>query len=253
LNVARRLTIERRFRGPPDSVNGGYACGVTAGALGRHQVEATLLRPPPVERQLTIDVDDDVARLLDGEDVVAVARPSGAPIETPPPVTFGDAVAAAERLDVDAYRSEHEFPGCFVCGPDRQEGDGLRILSAPSDRPGMRVWPWIPEAGSFDDGVIDARLVWAVLDCPGGLAVMLSDDDVGPAVLGRLTARMHRRPERGERLVVAGWRGDRDGRKVQAGSAIWSESGDVIAAGRATWIELTDDQRRAFGGRSSPR
>jgi hypothetical protein len=82
---------------------------------------------------------------------------------------------------------------------------------------------------------------------------MLSDDDVGPAVLGRLTARMHRRPERGERLVVAGWRGDRDGRKVQAGSAIWSESGDVIAAGRATWIELTDDQRRAFGGRSSPR
>ena len=83
----------------------------------------------------------------------AVARPSGAPIETPPPVTFGDAVAAAERMDVDAYRSEHEFPGCFVCGPDRQEGDGLRILSAPFDRPGMRVWPWIPEAGAFDDGV----------------------------------------------------------------------------------------------------
>ena len=248
--MANRLVIERRFRGPPHSVNGGYACGVTAAPLGRRPIEATLLRPPPIERELSIDVNGDEARLLDGDKVVAVARPAIGDIDSPAPITFPVAIAAADAFDVDAYRSDHEFPECFVCGPDRADGDGLRILSAPSGRAGLHVWPWIPHASLFDDGKIDVALLWAVLDCPGGLAV-LADATCGPAVLGRLTATVLRRPEPEQRLVVAGWAGNRDGRKVQAGSAIWSESGEVLAAGRATWIELTAEQRRAFGGSSS--
>ena len=182
---------------------------------------------------------------------VALHRADGE-IDVPLAVAFPAAVAAAEAFDVGAYRSDHEFPECFVCGPDRAEGDGLRVFSAPCDRPGLHVWPWIPTASLFDDGEIDAALVWAALDCPGGLAV-LADDTLGPAVLGKLVGKVVRRPERGERLVVAGWAGDRDGRKVQAGSAVWSESGEVLAAGRATWIELTAEQRRAFGGAGSER
>jgi hypothetical protein len=248
--VANRLVIGRRFRGPPGSINGGYACGVVAAVLGRRPIEATLLLPPPIERQLSISVESDEARLRDGDAVVAVARPASGEIDVPPAVSLPAAIAAAEAFDIEAYRSHHEFPECFVCGPDRAPGDGLCILAAPSGRPGMLVWPWIPDASLFNGGEIDVALVWAVLDCPGGLAV-LADNAVGPAVLGRLTAEVRRRPVPGERLVVAGWAGDRGGRKVQAGSAIWSESGDVLAAGRAIWIELTEEQRRAFGGSSS--
>jgi hypothetical protein len=248
--MTERVVIHRRFRGPPRSVNGGYACGVTAAPLGRRSIEATLLRPPPIERELSLDVDVDEVRLRDGDTLIAVARPTDGEIDVPPAVTFPAAVAAAEAFDVGAYRSNHEFPDCFVCGPDRAEGDGLRVFSTPCDRPGLHVWPWIPTASLFDDGEIDAALVWAALDCPGGLAV-LADDALGPAVLGKLVGKVVRRPERGERLVVAGWAGDRDGRKVQAGSAVWSESGEVLAAGRATWIELTAEQRRAFGGAGS--
>jgi hypothetical protein len=245
--MTNRIVIGRRFRGPPRSVNGGYACGVAAAPLGRRLIEATLLRPPPIERELSLDTDGDEARLRDGDTLVAVARPATVEIDVPPAVPFQAAVAAAEAFDFVGYRSNHEFPECFVCGPDRAEGDGLRIHSAPSDRPGLHVWPWIPAASLFDDGEIDAALVWAALDCPGGLAV-LADDTVGPAVLGQLVGTVARRPEPGERLVVAGWAGERSGRKIQAGTAIWSETGEVLAAGRALWIELSADQRRAFGG-----
>jgi hypothetical protein len=243
----QRLDIPRRFRGPPGSVNGGYACGVVAAPLGDGPVESTLLRPPPLDRELSIEVTDGESRMLEGEQVVAVARPCQRfELEIPPAIDIATALAAAEAFDVDAYRSDHVFPECFVCGPDRAEGDGLRIFSAPAGPPGMRVWPWTPPAGLSADGVLGGPLVWAVLDCPGGLAVMLHDDAV-PAVLGRLTAVVHRRPVPGERHVVAGWRGGRDGRKVRAGSAIWSEAGELLAAGSAVWIELTEEQLVAFG------
>ena len=115
----------------------------------------------------------------------------------------------------------------------------------------MRIWPWIPHDSLFEHGALDVRVVWAALDCPGGLAGLLAGDDVPPAVLGRLTATVNRRPESGEPLVVAGWTGARQGRKTEAGTAIWSASGEVLAAGRATWIDLTPDQREAFAGTGS--
>ena len=242
------VVIERRFRGPPNSVNGGYACGVAAAALGDGTVEVTLHAPPPLERPLSIVVDGDEARILDDDATMAVARRSSSAIELPPPVAYATAREAAETFDVAAYRAVHEFPECFVCGPDRAEGDGLRILSAASGEARMRIWPWTPHENLFEHGALDARLLWAALDCPGGLAGLLAGDDLPPAVLGRLTATVNRRPQLGEPLVVAGWTGDRHGRKTQAGTAIWSASGEVLAAGQATWIDLTTEQRQAFGG-----
>ncbi|HET9547286.1 MAG TPA: hypothetical protein VFO97_05595 [Desertimonas sp.] len=243
-----QVVIERRFRGPPNSVNGGYACGVAASALGIGTIEVTLHAPPPLERPVSITVDGGEARLVDGHTTVAVARRSSVEIEVPPPVPYNTARSAADAFDVAAYRSVHEFPECFVCGPDRSEGDGLRILSAPSGDARMRIWPWIPHDSLFEHGALDVRLVWAALDCPGGLAGLLAGDDAPPAVLGRLTATVNRRPEPGEPLVVAGWTGARQGRKTEAGTAIWSASGEVLAAGRATWIDLTPGQREAFAG-----
>ena len=47
------MTIARRFRGPANSSNGGYVCGM----LARHisgAAEITLRAPPPLETELSV-------------------------------------------------------------------------------------------------------------------------------------------------------------------------------------------------------
>ena len=46
------IRIDRRFRGPPDSGNGGYVAGLLAKALGGSGVEVTLRAPPPLDRDI---------------------------------------------------------------------------------------------------------------------------------------------------------------------------------------------------------
>ena len=245
------VSIPKRYCGPPESGNGGYVCGVAAGVLGGSDVEVTLLAPPPLERPLTLEREGDEGRLLDGETVIAIARrteePVAVPADAPPPVDYEAAVDAAATFDVDSYRADHEYPGCFTCGPDRDVGDGLRIFPAATDRSDHCVWPWTPDPSLFDEsGAMEVPVLWAALDCPSGLAWIRQDPDMGPVVLGRMAAVVHRTPSPGERLVVSGWTEPPQGRRRPARSAIRSEAGDVLGASRATWIVLTDEQREAF-------
>ena len=74
--------IERRFRGPPESGNGGYSCGVLAeGVSGVATV--TLRLPPPLDRPLTLSGDGEQSRLTDGERIVGVATRSALDLEVP--------------------------------------------------------------------------------------------------------------------------------------------------------------------------
>jgi len=57
-----------------------------------------------------------------------------------------------------------------------------------------------------------------------------------PILLGRMGARIDRRPKPGDRCVVVAWPTGRDGRKVFASSALLGPNGDVLAAARATWF-----------------
>jgi hypothetical protein len=250
--VTTELVIEERFCGPPDSGNGGYVCGTVASALGGSDVEVTLMAPPPLRRPLTLEHQEgaDEAKLLDGDVVIAVARtapPVELPHDAPPLLSFDDAVDAASAFDTDEYRSAHEFPRCFTCGPDRHEDDGLRIFPAATDRPDRVVWPWTPPASLFDAGTVDGRLLWAALDCPSGLAWIRQDPEMGAVVLGRMATTIHRSPVPGERLVVTGWSEEPDGRKRPARSAIHTDGGEVLGTSRATWVVLTEEQRSAFG------
>ena len=88
--------------------------------------------------------------------------------------------------------------------------------------------------------------MWAALDCPSGLAWINGRQPSGPAVLGRMSVALHRRPRPGEHLVVAGWPISAEGRKLLAGAAVWSADGEVLAVNAATWIRLSDDQQAAF-------
>jgi hypothetical protein len=214
------LVIARRFRGPDDSGNGGYTCGVVAGAVGGGDVEVTLRRPPPLEKRLAVDA---VGRVWAGDVLVAETRAAAVDLEPPAPVSWDEAVAA-QAPDLGS-----PFPHCFVCGHAREPGDGLRVFAGPV-RDGLVAAPWVPDART--EG---AEFVWAALDCPGAYATGVPGR--GTVVLGRLAARVERVPQAGERCVAVGWPLGSDGRKHGAGTALFTDAGELLGIGRALWIE----------------
>ncbi|MDP9144984.1 MAG: hypothetical protein M3N43_09885, partial [Actinomycetota bacterium] len=216
----REVIIERRFRGPSQSGNGGYSCGVVAeGVSGA--VTVTLRLPPPLDRPLTLSGDSEHARLTDGENLVGEATKSTLDLEVPEPPGLDVATDASNDF---AGFDAHPFPGCFVCGPDRERGDGLRIFPGRVGDTQTVAAPWTPdESLRGPDGLIDRRHVWAALDCPSYFA--LSSRPM--ALLGRLTAAIDRLPDIGEPLMVVGWPIDIDGRKSFAGSALTTGEGEV--------------------------
>jgi hypothetical protein len=236
------LLIAPRFCGPPGVGNGGYVSGLAASYLDG-PAEVTLCRPPPLARPLSVQRDQEGSvRVLDGNEVIAEATgvPRGTRFELPRPVSVPEAYAAGRRSPLRLQPGLHPFPACFVCGPQREPGDGLRICVGPAA--GTAVWAdvWLP-GEEFGDaaGEIRPEFVWAALDCPGGVAAALDPAaDGGPYVLGRLAARQFDAAKAGEPHVVVGWRLAARDRKILAGSALFTASGQAVAAARATWIRL---------------
>jgi hypothetical protein len=82
---------------------------------------------------------------------------------------------------------------------------------------------------------VGPEFVWAALDCPGAYATGAVGR--GVVVLGRLVARVDRVPQAGERCVVVGWPLGSEGRKHGAGTAVFTDSGELLGLGQALWIE----------------
>jgi len=235
--AALALKIPARFCGPADSGNGGYSGGRVAAYIDG-PATVTLHRPPPLEVTLAVDRDvDGGVRVRDGTALVAEAQlaPDAPPLQSPGPVSPAEIRSARPAR----YFQEPVFPCCFVCGPARAAGDGLRIF--PGQLPGRDLWAasWTPEpsvAGA--GGRVPAEIVWAALDCPGGIAAAEAAALDTPIVLGRMTARLAERPETGWPCAVVAWPGARTGRKHIAFSALLGPGGEVLAAARAVWLTL---------------
>jgi hypothetical protein len=194
-------------------------------------VEVTLRLPPPLDTPLRVERDGEGVRLLDGDRLVVEARPAELELDLPEPVSFAEAsrLSAAQPDDPD-----HPFPGCFVCGPARAEGDGLRLRAAPVGD-GRLVAPWRPPSD-------DPALVWAALDCPGAFAVNPSFAR-GLTVLGRLTAHVLERPRAGAECVVVAWPlGGGDERRLHAGTAVFCRE-KPLAYAKAIWFVVADETR----------
>lgn len=229
--MSQEIVINRRFRGPPNSANGGYACGVVGEGI-EGDATATLRRPPPLDVPLSLVGDPAQSRLFDGEDLVGEAVADSLDIVVPAGPDFETALAASRGY---AGFDSHPFPTCFVCGPERDPGDGLRIFPGHLDGSVVVAAPWqTDESLSGADGLVHRRHVWAALDCPSYFGL----DDAPTALLGRLTARIDRLPAIGEPLVAIGWPMGGEGRKHYAGSALLDAAGEEVAAAAATWIEL---------------
>ena len=214
------------------------------GRVAKHVAGPAVVRlkaPPPIETTLEVSIAEGVVQLLQGSRVIAEGRAAELDLSPPPPPTFGEAMNAAKFY---AGFTRHDFPGCFVCGPQRAAGDGMRIFPGPIESRSIVAAPWIPDASLADGSAgVAAEFLWAALDCTSAFAVLPIPEDK-TMVLGELCARTEGSVTLGEKCIAIGWRLQVDGRKRFAASAVFSESGVPVAVGRATWIEI---QRGAFG------
>jgi hypothetical protein len=236
--VADTLTITARHNGPPGSANGGYTCGLLAQRVSAETVEVTLRSPPPLERPLALAADGERVELRDGEQLVAEARPAELLLDMPDPVP-AEELERAEAGGVEHWTANHPFPTCFVCGPEREPGDGLRVF--PLELPGgdgLFGARWRPdESLAATDGSIRPEYVWAALDCPTSAPV--ANFGTGPPmVLARMTARLGCSVRTGEQHSILSWPVGRDGRKREAAAALYDSEGRMLCASKALWIEL---------------
>ena len=123
--------------------------------------------PPPLDTPMEVRRTDTGVELFHKNEMVASGRPATVEIEIPEPPDFAGAQAASRR-----YRGfeSHYYPGCFVCGPDREQGDGLRIFAGPvepgSGPDGMVATDWVPDDSLANSpGFVSSEYLWAVLDC----------------------------------------------------------------------------------------
>lgn len=237
------LTIEHRYRGPARSGNGGYTAGLlagllagAAGAAAGTPVTVTLRKPPPLDIALDVVPSDDGSKggveLRQGDDVVASAVQGELAESAVGPVSF-DAATAARA----AYRgaTQHPFPECFVCGPDREPGDGLRLTPGLWEA-GRTACVWLPDpacAAAGDPTRARPELSWAALDCPGGWS---SDLGNRPVVLGRMTAYAEA-ARIGRPQIVVGQLLREEGRKTFTATAMYDE-GRLVGRAEQTWIQV---------------
>jgi hypothetical protein len=228
------ITITRRFAGPPESANGGYTAGRIAAAVASQPVTVTLRKPPPLERRLSLSRVESGSQLTDDGDLVAEAATGH--FERLP-------VAPVSRSRAESVHAtypglfDHSFNGCFVCGPERAVGDGMRLCPGPIAA-NRTACVWTPDSSLADPGssrFAALEFVWAALDCPGGWT---SDLIARPLVLGRMTGAVHRLPEIGRPVVIVGELYETEGRKTRTGTAAYDESNRLVGRAEQVWIEI---------------
>jgi hypothetical protein len=235
--VAESVTIDRRFNGPPDSAQGGYACGLVAERIDAPAAAVSLRAPPPLERPLAVRRSaDGVVALLDGDTLVAEGAPTDLDLDVPEPVSLANAARASEGFP---WRERHPFPTCFGCGPRRSPDEAIAVLPGPVSGADLVAAPWTPlDEFAGPDGAVTPLFTWAALDCPTSFGAL--PPDAPTHVLARLEARMVAPIRVGEPHTVIGWPVRREGRKAYGGAAIHGADGTLCALSQGLWIALRD-------------
>lgn len=232
----REIIIDPAFEGPPASAHGGYACGVLAARLAA-DAEITLRKPVPLGTGLRLASHNGGLALYDENDLVAQGASILLSDRTPQPPTFAEALAATASFP--GLRS-HPYPRCVGCGTGRTDALAFRIFPGPLVARELVAAVWYPSSDAISAGFIKPEFAWAALDCPGGWAAISFGRVDRPAVLGRMAARLLPPITAQSAYIVVGWLEGGSGRKLTAGSALYSRDGVVLGFSRQTWITLTD-------------
>lgn len=226
--------IEGRFRGPDGIGNGGYVAGRMAALLGTQPAEVTLRRGWPVDVPLGIALERGVVQARDAAGhLVAEAREAVLDLDPPVPPTPEEAAAATRWFLASPFT--HSTGLCFVCGSAAPGGLGV-FTGQVEGRPGIAAALWYPgPAFAGPDGRIAPEFLWSALDCAGAFAFTV---DTAPQrmLLGRITGRLEGCVAPGEPVIVLGWQIGREGRKLQAGTALFGGDGGLRGIARALWV-----------------
>jgi hypothetical protein len=233
------VTINERFRGPPNSGNGGYVGGVFSRVLvpsGYGGVEVTLRSPIPLDKPLSVNEQGTAATITDGDTLIAEMKPVEPELEIPMPPDWQTTEAAVDGSF--SLTPGTMFPGrngfhpiCFCCGAEHEAG--LRVFAAPVGKQVAAIWT-TQQSWADDSGLIPTEYLWAAMDCPGQFAYMATGVRTG--MLGRITARVHQQPEAGQVLMVTAWTIQVDGKKHFAGSAVFDQQGRLYSEAVTVWI-----------------
>jgi hypothetical protein len=226
--------IEGRFRGPDGIGNGGYVAGRMAALLGSQPAEVTLRRGWPVDLPLAIARDGAAVQARDAEgNLVAEAREAALDLDAPPPPTRDQAAAATRWFLASPFT--HSTGLCFVCGSAAPGGLGV-FTGKVEGCPGIAAALWHPDARfAGADGRIASEYLWSALDCAGAFAFTV-DTLPQRMLLGRITGRLDGSIAPGEPVTVLGWQVGREGRKLQAGTALFGADGGLRGIARALWV-----------------
>jgi len=220
------VVLDRRFNGPPETANGGYACGVVA----RHvdgPAHVSLRRPVPLGIPLELERHDDGhVTLHDGDLLIAEGDPA-LPLDLEPPYrpSVEEARAAAAQRP-DSWPAA--FHSCWVCSPTRHDGLGVvfgRLVGHPD-----------ATAAVLDAGTVAPEVVWAALDCPSYTPPLWGQ--AMPSLLASMHAELIEPVPAGEPVAVVGWTLGTEGRKHRSATAILAGDGRVLARAEALWIRL---------------
>ncbi len=231
-----KIVVAQQFRGPPNSGNGGYVCGLMASALDG-PVTAMLRAPMPLDAPLDLVVEDGGVLILgEGETLIGEAKAGDrAVLPSPPPAPSLAAAMDAALGFPGLHRPFH--PVCFTCGDQLDDGFGLRVFVGQVEgmEPGVVAGSWTVHPSFADaDGLAPTEVVWAALDCPGSVAWVVTEG--GGGLLGTMTGEVLRRPAAGETTIVVAWPIEQSGRKRLSGTALYSADGELMARSHQIWI-----------------
>jgi len=229
--MKHKLSINPQFCGPKNSGNGGYVCGSLANYVD-YTTEVTLHKPPPLNTDMEINIEEHALQLLHANQTIATVKPGAIDFEAPEAPSFDMAVEVSKSY---IGFKEHPYPHCFVCGPKREAPDALCIYPGKTPDGKMIAAPWVPdELLSDNEGYVKNEFIWSALDCPGGIITLEQSNKI---LLGRMTAQIKHQISIGEKCIVIGWLKKQEGRKFFSGTAIYSEKKELCAVASAVWID----------------
>lgn len=252
--MSSSLVIESRYRGPPDSGNGGYVAGALAARFPERSsktvgaaLEITLRAPIPLDQLMEVtSTGSDALQLSNGSTLIAEGQRTELALEVPDPPSFEAALAAQSRSPsfteginplIAGGRGFH--PICFCCGTEVAEDEGLHVYAASVPGFDGVVAAWRPHESFADsDGMLPEPVVWAALDCPGQFAYF--ENGIRTGLLGRMTAQVLKPVAARQDMVIIGWCLEIERSKHFAGTALFDEAGELCAFSKQVWIGRRD-------------
>jgi hypothetical protein len=229
------VSVHPRYAGLPGLALGGYSSGLLAQVVDPSGVKVRLRRPVPLERELTaVHTDPGYAELFDGETLLAEAAAAKIAVEVPEAPGFAEASAASEHFP---GHHGHPYGECFACGPERAEGDGLRVF--PGELPNRRLLAaaWTPPDEGRPGEPVGLELIWSAFDCAQLWALMVHEPSPGERIVtAELAGAVERPVMPGVPHVLAAWSMGRDGNTLRAGAALFDPKGELRAVGVQTAV-----------------